>query len=146
MIVRSLFPRDMYAEIDRLQREMQQSYDWMPNIRGAVGGRFPAVNVASTPTSLEIYAFVPGVDPAAIDVQIEKGVLTIEGARKDDIPAGDGQRASHLDERFEGRFRRVVTLPDDADPNAVQARCTDGVLRISVGRTAAAQPRRITIQ
>jgi HSP20 family protein len=52
----------------------------------------------------------------------------------------------HIDERFEGRFRRVVTLPDDIDPNLVDAKYTDGVLRISVARKQSALPRRITIQ
>ncbi|MFN3595282.1 MAG: Hsp20/alpha crystallin family protein, partial [Thiobacillaceae bacterium] len=45
-----------------------------------------------------------------------------------------------------GRFRRVVSLPDDIDPNAVSATYRDGVLHVSVARREAAQPRRITIQ
>jgi HSP20 family protein len=52
----------------------------------------------------------------------------------------------HIDERFAGRFRRVVTLPDDVDANAVDAKYRDGVLRISIARKQSAQPRRITIQ
>jgi HSP20 family protein len=52
----------------------------------------------------------------------------------------------HIDERFDGRFRRVVTLPDDVDPNAVDAKYRDGVLRISIARKQSAQPRRITVQ
>ncbi|HRD94680.1 MAG TPA: Hsp20/alpha crystallin family protein, partial [Accumulibacter sp.] len=50
------------------------------------------------------------------------------------------------DERFAGRFRRVVTLPDDIDVNAVEAKYRDGVLRISIARKQDALPRRITIQ
>lgn len=44
-----------------------------------------------------------------------------------------------------GRFRRVVTLPDDIDPNAVSARYGDGVLHVSIARKQAAQPRRIPV-
>jgi HSP20 family protein len=146
MLYRSLFPRDMFAELDRMQREMQQFYDVFPSIRGFVRGGFPAMNVGSTPQSVEIYAFVPGVDPASVDLQLEKGVLTIAGERKADLPADQAKSTKHIDERFAGRFRRVVTLPDDIDPNAVQARCRDGVLRVSIQRLAAAQPRRITVQ
>lgn len=40
----------------------------------------------------------------------------------------------------------MLTLPDDADPDAVDAKLNDGVLRITVRRSASAQPRRITIQ
>ncbi len=144
MIYRSLFPRDMFAEIDRLQREMQQAYDLSPSIRGVARGGYPAMNVGGTAQSVEIYAFAPGLDPAGIDLQIEKGVLTIAGERKAEaIPE---KAAVHIDERFAGRFRRVVTLPDDVDANAVTAKYRDGVLHISIARKQAAQPRRIEIQ
>lgn len=143
---RSLFRRDLFAELDRLQREVQQAFELSPSIRGLGRGGFPAMNVGGTPRSVEIYAFVPGVDPAGIDVQLEKGVLTISGERKSALPGREEKATVHIDERFAGRFRRVVTLPDDIDPNAVQARCRDGVLHISLRRREAAQPRRIDIQ
>jgi HSP20 family protein len=144
MIYRSLFPRDVLAELDRLQREMQQTYHLSPNIRGIARGGFPAMNIGGTPQSVEIYAFAPGIDPATLDVQIEKGVLTVAGERKRQAPAEEA--TVHIDERFDGRFRRIVTLPDDVDPNAVDARYRDGVLRISIARKQSAQARRITIQ
>lgn len=146
MLYRTLSPRDLFAELDRLQRELQQSHDLSPSIRGFARGGYPAMNVGHTANSVEIYAFAPGIDPASIDVQIEKGVLTIAGERQASLPAADEKTSVHIDERFAGRFRRVVTLPDDADPNAVAARCRDGVLHISIQRRAAAQPRRIAIQ
>jgi HSP20 family protein len=146
MMYRSLFPRDIFAELDRLQRELQQPADLSPNIRGVARGGFPAMNVGSTPRSVEIYAFAPGLDPASIDVQLEKGVLTIAGERKPDLPEPETKAAVHIDERFAGRFRRVVTLPDDVDPNAVEAKYRNGVLHISVQRSQAAQPRRINIE
>ncbi len=143
MMYRSLFPRDLFAELDRLQREMQPASDLSPNIRGLTRG-FPAMNVGGTPGSVEIYAFAPGLDPAGIEVQLEKGVLTIAGERKvEEVPE---KATVHIDERFAGRFRRVVTLPDDVDPNAVQARYRDGVLHIRIARREASQPRRIVIQ
>ena len=143
MLYRSLFPRDLFAEMDRLQREMQQAYYLSPSIRGITHG-FPAVNVGGTPRSVEVYAFVPGIDPNTFEVQIDKGVLTISGERKgEDVPE---KATVHIDERFAGRFRRIVTLPDDVDVNNVSAQYRDGVLYISVARKEAAQPRRIAIQ
>jgi HSP20 family protein len=144
MLYRPLFGRDVFADLDRLQREMQQAFDLSPSIRGLYRGGFPAINVGSTPRSIELYTFAPGLDPASIDVQIEKGVLTISGERKPE-PAPE-KAAVHIDERFAGRFRRVVTLPDDVDPNAVEARYRDGVLHVTVSRRESAQPRRIAIQ
>jgi HSP20 family protein len=143
---RSLFPRDVFAELDRLQREMQTAFDYSPSIRGIGRGGYPALNVGSTPTSVEIYAFAPGMDPATIDVHLERGVLTIAGERKGQRPADDTKTTLHLNERFEGRFRRVVSLPDDADPAAVSADYRDGVLHVSVKRRESAQPRRIEVQ
>ena len=144
MLYRSLFPRELFAQLDRLQRDLQQSYD-LPTIRGFAHGSFPAMNVGSTAQSVEIYAFVPGIDPASIDVQLEKGVLTITGERKVELPASDAKTTVHLDERFAGRFRRVVALPDDVDTEAIEAQCRDGVLHVSVKRRAEAQARRIAV-
>jgi HSP20 family protein len=147
MFYRSLFPRDVFAELDRIQRGLQQGGgDLSPSIRGSARGGYPAMNVGSTARSVEIYAFAPGIDPASLDVQLEKGVLTIAGERASVLPPKDAPATVHIDERFSGRFRRVVTLPDDVDPNAVEARYTDGVVHVSVQRKAASQPRRIPVQ
>jgi HSP20 family protein len=143
MPYRTVFPRDLFADLDRLQREMQQAFEYSPSIRGLSRG-FPALNVGGTSKSVEIYAFVPGIDAGSLEVQIEKGVLTIAGERR--VEAIPEKASVHIDERFAGRFRRVVTLPDDVDANAVEARYRDGVLHISIARKAAAQPRRITIE
>lgn len=146
MFYRSLFPRDVLAELDRIQRGLQQGAGLSPSIRGSARGGYPALNVGSTASSVEIHAFAPGLDPATLDVQLDKGVLTIAGERAGVLPPKEAATNVHIDERFAGRFRRVVTLPDDVDPGSVAARYTDGVLHISVQRKAAAQPRRIQIQ
>ena len=144
---RSLFARDVLAELDRLQHEMQGAFDLSPSIRGIGRGSFPALNVGGTPQSVEIYAFAPGLDPATLEVNLDRSLLTIAGERISDLPSGDdGKAAVHINERFAGRFRRVVTLSDDVDPNTVSADYHDGVLHIHVKRQASAQPRRITVQ
>ena len=143
---RSFFPRDVFAEMDRLQRDVQQAFDLSPTIRGFARNGFPALNVGGTPKTLEIYAYAPGVDPATLEVHLERGLLTLAGERKSPLPESDTKSAVHINERFEGRFRRVLTLPDDADPDQVDAKLRDGVLHITIQRRASAQPRRITIQ
>lgn len=144
---RSLFPRDIFSEFDRLQREMQQLFDYEPSIRGFGRGGFPALNVGGTPQSMELYAFAPGLDPSSIEVNLERGVLTVSGERASDLPEQKDNVSLHINERFAGRFRRVVSLPEnDVDPNGVSAEYRDGVLHVSVKRREAAQPRRITIQ
>src|SRR4029450_4241489 len=109
----SLFSRDVFAELDRLQREMREAFDLSPSIRGIGRGGFPALNVGGTPTSVEIYAFAPGLDPASMEVSLDRGILTSAGARPANLPSGDDDSAVHINERFAGRFRRVVSLSDD---------------------------------
>lgn len=143
MYNRSMFPRDLFAEMDRIQRAMQQAVTGGSSIRGRSRG-YPAVNIGSTPDSLEIYVFAPGVSPQSLDVQYEKGTLTLTGERpQTDVPE---QATVHINERFSGKFRRVVSLPDDVDANAIQANYRNGVLHIRVARVAPAQSRRIQIQ
>ena len=72
-------------------------------------------------------------------------MLTIEGERQSALPADD-KAAVHINERFAGRFRRVVSLPDDADPGAVSADYSNGVLHLSIRRRESALPRRIEIK
>lgn len=142
----TFFPRDILAELNRMQHDIQLSFDISPSIRGIGRGGYPALNVGGTAQSVEIYAFAPGVDPATLDVNLDRGVMTIAGERKPELPSADAKTSVHIDERFRGRFRRMLTLPDDADPNGVSAQYRDGVLHISVKRRAEAQPRRISVQ
>ena len=142
---RSLFPYDMFGEMDRLQREIQQALELSPNIRGFGRGGFPALNVGGTPQTVEVYAFAPGVDPKTLEIDLERGMLTIAGERKSQLPDDGARSTLHINERFAGSFRRVISLPEDADPDAVEASFKDGLVHISIQRRAAAQPRRITI-
>ena len=143
---RSLFARDVFSELDRLQREMNSLFDFSPSIRGSARGGYPALNVGGTAQSVEIDVFAPGLDPAGIEVSLDRGVLTLAGERKGLEAPRDAKTTVHVEERFAGRFRRVVSLPDDIDPDAVSARYADGVLHVSVKRRESAQPRRISVQ
>lgn len=145
MMFRTTFPGDMFAELDRLQREVQQAFE-SPSIRGFGRGGYPALNVGNTPQSIELYAFAPGLDPQSIEVNLERGVLTISGERASELPQEE-KVSLHINERFAGRFRRVVSLPDDdINPSGVSAQYRDGVLHVSVKRRESAKPRRIAIQ
>jgi len=146
---RSLFARDVFAELDRFQREVNSLFDYSPSIRGG-RGTWPALNVGSTDSAVQVYAFVPGLEPSSIDVHLDRGVLSIAGEVKSLLPDNTGRGAAerstlHLNERFAGRFRRVVSLPDDIDPNGVSAEYRDGVLRVAIARRESAKPRRITV-
>jgi len=92
---RSLLPRDVFAELNRLQRELQQTFEFSPSIRGISRNGFPALNVGRTPQLVEIYAFAPGLDPATLEIDLERGVLSIAGERPATLPAPVEKVAVH---------------------------------------------------
>ena len=138
-----------FGDFERLRRDFDDLFGLagLPtSIRSAAPGAFPAINIGNTPTSVEIYAFAPGVDPKQIDVTIDRGVMTISGERQPDIPSDNDKINVYGNERFAGRFRRAISLPDDIDSGKVEANYRDGVLRISVSRRESALPKRIAVQ
>jgi HSP20 family protein len=142
------YPGSLFDDFDRMRRELDRMFEpWAApsSVRAVARGSFPAVNVGVGPESVDIYVFAPGADPTGLEVSIEKNVLTVFGERESDIPEAEGT-CVYLDERYAGKFRRALELPDDVDPDRIQARYADGVLHVSVQRKAQAQPRRIEVQ
>jgi HSP20 family protein len=142
-------PQSLSEQLETMQRLLSRSFglDGAPgSIRSVAYGAFPEINVGRTPTSVEVFAFAPGIDAASIDVTIERNVLKISGSRASAIPARDTQVQLYSNERPVGRFSRAVSLPDDVDPLKVQAKYRNGVLRVSIALSAAAQPQRIAVQ
>jgi HSP20 family protein len=145
MLYQSMFPRALFADMARLQQQMDQLFEVESNIRGIGRGGFPALNIGATPEALECYAFVPGLDPSQIEISVEQGVLTIAGERAEER-SGDPKAATmHLNERFHGKFKRIVSLPEDIDADSITAQYRDGVLHITAKRRASMQPRRISV-
>lgn len=146
------FPGGLFGDFERLRRELDDVFGPVgqpSSIRSVAPGTYPAVNVGRTPSSVEVYAFAPGLDPARIEVNLDRGVLTISGERASSLPQGEEggkQQRVYGRERTNGRFMRAISLPDDIDPSKVQARYRDGVLNVSVARRAEAQPQRIQVQ
>lgn len=138
---------DLFGEFARLQRQLDTLFSGFPSsLRSSRVGTFPQINIGSTDDSMEIVAFVPGMTPSELDVSIEKGLLTISGERKGIPPRSDGETRTYAQERFSGSFRRVIELPQQADPDKVQARYANGCLTISVGKRESSKPKAITVQ
>jgi len=143
------FPGAFAGDFQRLRHELDDLFGavGMPaGIRAVAPGTFPAINVGNLPQSLEVYAFAPGIDAAKIEVTVDRGVLTLAGERPSTLPGDNTKVNVYSRERPSGRFRRAISLPDDADPAKVQATYRDGVLHISVARRDAPVPTRIAIQ
>jgi HSP20 family protein len=137
---------DLFAELNRMQSLLDQVFPTPgSSIRSVAGAGFPTLNVGTTPTSVEVMALAPGLDPSRLEITVDRGLLVIAGERKEDLPPKGERSSVYAHERFAGPFRRVVNLPEDADAGRVQANYRDGVLRISVPKRESSLPRRIEV-
>ena len=139
---------DLFADFDAVHRQLDRMLgwnDWPSSIRAVARGSFPALNVGTTEAAVEIYAFAPGLDPAKIEVAVDKGLLTITGERPAETETSD-QRNVYAQERFTGAFKRVVSLPDQVDAARVEATYVNGVLKIVVPKRENEKPRRIEVK
>jgi HSP20 family protein len=136
----------LFDELRRLEEEMDELFGrWTApaGIRSVSRGTFPATNVGATDKEVHVYLFAPGLDPKSFNISMQQNLLFVSGERK--LPY-DEKATYYRQERFDGEFRRVVTLPEDVDPDQVDARYRDGVLQISLRRREAARPRLIEIK
>ncbi|HWL28540.1 MAG TPA: Hsp20/alpha crystallin family protein [Burkholderiaceae bacterium] len=139
---------DLWNEFDQLQQQVASLFGGFPSsIRSYSDGTFPPLNVGMTDDTVEIVAFVPGMKPDQIDVSIDQGLLTIRGERPTSFGQQDNDEARrYAQERFSGAFRRVIELPDNANPEEVTARCANGCLTVSIAKRQSSRPRAITVQ
>ena len=135
---------DLPSQLQWLLRNMDAArFD--DGIRATAGPAFPVINVGRAPESLEVMVLAPGLDPGALNLSIDKGLLIISGERPASTPAAREGAALYANERFSGKFRRVISLPEDIDPAKTDAKYADGVLRVSLAKRESSKPRRIEI-
>lgn len=142
----SSMPSSVFDELWRLQQEVDElfgSFSSPLGIRSLPRGSFPAVNVGQTPERVDVYLFAPGIDPKSLDISMQQNLLTVSGKREIKV---EEEVDYYRQERFAGEFRRVLSLPEDVDPDRVQAKYADGIVQISVERRESARPRQIQIQ
>jgi HSP20 family protein len=136
----------LFAQFRRFERELDDifgsSTPWTGGIRSLPPGTFPAVNVGTTGDSVAVYLFAPGIDPKSLDISLQQNVLSISGNREVRLQP---DAIYYRQERFNGPFRRVITLPEDVDPDKVEATYRDGIVQITVQRRESAKPRQIEI-
>lgn len=142
----SNMPSSVFDELWRVQQEVDElfgSWSSPSGIRSLPRGTFPAVNVGQTPEQVNVYLFAPGIDPKSLDISIQQNLLAVSGKRE---LRAEEEADYYRQERFSGEFRRVISLPEDVDPERVQAKYVDGIVQIGVQRRESARPRQIEIQ
>lgn len=110
---------------------------------GATADYAPAVDITEYSDKFVLSADLPGVDPAAVEITLENGVLTLSGSREKtiEVKGVESRRA----ERLLGKFYRRFALPDTVDDESVSASGKHGVLEITIPKRPASQPRRISV-
>ena len=140
------FGGGLFDEFRRLQDELEGYYGRWPlpaGIRSVARGTYPPINIGATPEQVDVYVFAAGLDTKTLDISLQQNLLTVSGERRS--PAQKGANY-YRKERYDGAFRRLVTLPDDVDPDRVEARYRDGVLEIHIKRREATRPRQIEVK
>jgi HSP20 family protein len=140
---------DPWRMLNELQREMNKVFEGRlsadENTSDVVTADWaPAVDVKEEKDRFVLLADVPGVDPKEIEVHMEKGVLTIKGARNHETEKD--REAYKRIERPRGSFYRRFSLPDTADAERISAKSLNGVLEITIPKMEATKPRKITVE
>ena len=112
--------------------EMMAVADWMPS-----------VDISETDTAYLIKGEIPGVKKEDVKVTIQDGMLTIQGERKQEKE--DKGKKFHRIECSYGSFVRSFRVPDDADESAVKAEFKDGMLNVTLPKSAKAKPKSVNV-
>jgi HSP20 family protein len=139
------FPRtrlfDTFREMERLQQQFNRLFD---SNAWRVAGEFPPINVWTSEDSATVTAEVPGLSPEDIDISVVNDTLTLKGERRPE-PLGEGE-SLHRQERGFGQFARTIQLPYRVDAEKVEASFKRGILTITLPRSEADKPRKISVR
>ncbi|RLA35715.1 MAG: Hsp20/alpha crystallin family protein [Gammaproteobacteria bacterium] len=134
----NLLHRDL--ELGGARRSALAGYD---DNGSSVADWLPAVDIVEEKQRFVLRADIPGVKADDIEVNMEKGVLSLSGERhQESSEEVDGMQRL---ERSSGKFYRRFSLPESADPDAISAKSADGILEIIIPKQERVKARKITV-
>jgi HSP20 family protein len=138
--------RSPLAELDQLGERMRQMLeqtfgDFAPALTETAGWS-PAVDLEEQDDAYVVEAELPGVKRGDVNIELVGSELAITGEIKEKKRQGVLRRRT----RRVGRFEFRVTLPDQVDPENIEANLSDGVLTVRVPKAERAQRRRIEVK
>lgn len=101
----------------------------------------PAVNIAETEEGLLLTADIPGSSKDHLDINVEKGILTISAPVEHTMPGTSAYREFEL-----ANYYRQFSIPETLDHEKAQAEYNNGILTLRVPRAEAAKPRKIEVK
>ncbi len=141
---------DLFREMDNLRRDLDSVFkglgrtgEYGPSFLPGLGaGRYPQVNLREDNDHLFLDALVPGIDPKDLELSVMRNTLTLSGVRRE----VEHKATWHRNERGSGKFLRTIELPVEVDTSRVQAECRNGVLRVTMPKSEAARPKKISVK
>jgi HSP20 family protein len=132
----------LWNEMQRFQHEVNQLFH-----RGSLSQEsptYPPLNVWADDDNVYVEAELPGMTQDQLEIFVSEGnQLTINGERR---PCEMANTTWHRQERGYGKFSRTVTLPVLVEADRVEARLEQGVLRLTLPKSPAAKPRKISVK
>ena len=128
-------------------RDLRAVEDQFDRLAGRAFSRsawVPALDVRETEDRYEVTLDLPGLEPDAVNVTFEDGMLAISGKRE--FSSEDRSDTYHRIERSYGTFARSIGLPHTADTEKIEATFDKGVLTVSVPKVEQAKPRTIEVR
>ena len=135
-----------FEELERMRRQMDRLTEGITRglWREPVAGVFPLMNITEDKDNYFVRAELPGLNANDLEISVTGDTLSISGERK--VPVEDEKARYHRREREAGKFSRIVSLPAQIDAAKVEARCTDGVLTVTLPKAEAAKPKQIAVK
>jgi HSP20 family protein len=127
----------LHREVNRLFDDVFRGFDTpLPSFgKFAWNTGWPNVEISETDTAFRVTAEVPGLEEKDIEILLENGVLTLRGERRSETEDKDRQ----FSERLYGRFERRIPLGIEIEEDKVAASFKNGVLTVTLPKTARAQ-------
>jgi HSP20 family protein len=137
----------LQREIDRLFDDFTRGWptmtrDWPTMAR--TSELMPSMDVTETDKEIEITAELPGLAEKDVQVNVADNVLTIKGEKKSEKEEKD--KNYRMFERSYGSFSRTLDLPAGINPDTIKASLSNGVLKVTVPKPAAAQVKKVEVK
>jgi HSP20 family protein len=141
-----LMERSPFRELARLEREMGELFDRLPEWPWGERTRAwaPAVDMVDHQDEIVLRADLPGLEEKDIEVTVEDSTLTIRGERKEEKE--EKRENFYYSERSYGAFARTVALPATVDRDKVRATFKKGVLEVHLPKAREAVGKKIEVK
>jgi HSP20 family protein len=128
-----------WQELNTLQRQLERAFE-EPFASTSVANfgnvaKVPAAEISETEDAVHLKLEVPGMEAKDLDVQVTENAVYISGDRKSETKQEENGKTRS--EFYYGKFQRVIPLPVRIQNTNVTAEYKDGILHLTLPKTAA---------